>query len=136
MPKLQANLSSLTIAGSETTATALSGVTYLLLANPDKLEVLTAEVRSSFRAEGEMDFASVSGLPYMLACLNEAMRLYATVPGALPRITPGGGAEVCGGYVAGNVSRVCGGRGGGGEETRPAGGHLARVVARPWGGVC
>lgn len=104
MEKLQANLGSLTIAGSETTATALSGVTYLLLMHPDKLKILTDEVRSSFKSEQDMDFASVSNLSYMLACLNEAMRLYATVPGALPRITPEGGAKVCDDFVPGNVS--------------------------------
>lgn len=103
LDKMQANLSSLTIAGSETTATALSGVTYLLLTNPDKLKILVDEVRSTFKTEQEMDFSSVSNLSYMLACLNEAMRLYATVPGALPRITPEGGASICDTFVPGNV---------------------------------
>ncbi|KAK1753193.1 cytochrome P450 [Echria macrotheca] len=99
LDKLQANSAILIIAGSETTATLLSGVTYLLLTNQSALERLTAEIRSTFKAEAEIDFASVSTLPYLLACLDEALRLYPPVPGGLPRIVPKGGATICKNYV-------------------------------------
>lgn len=103
--KLQANAGSLIIAGSETTATALSGVIYFLLtSDPAKLKTLTEEVRSAFKTEEEIDFTSVNKLSYMLACLNEGMRNYATVPGALPRITPPSGVNICDRFVPGNVS--------------------------------
>ncbi|KAK3990004.1 cytochrome P450 [Cladorrhinum sp. PSN332] len=43
----------LIIAGSETSATTLCGITYLLGTHPDALSKLTREVRSTFQAEAE-----------------------------------------------------------------------------------
>lgn len=92
------------IAGSETTAALLSGATYYLLQNPGALAKLTHEVRSSFASDAEITFAHVTELDYMLACLNESLRLYPPVPGALGRITPPEGAIINGRFVPGNVS--------------------------------
>ncbi|KAK6211426.1 cytochrome P450 [Colletotrichum tabaci] len=97
--KLKANSSILIIGGSETTATLLSGATYYLLMNPDALKKLTDEIRSTFKDESEIDFQSVSNLPYLLACLEEALRLYPPVPIGLPRIVPKGGANIADHYV-------------------------------------
>ena len=104
MEKLQANSGILIIGGSETTATLLSGVTYYLLTNPEAMRKLTAEIRSSFRSEDEIDFVSVSALPYLLACLDEALRMYPPVPNGLPRTVPKGGATVAGHFVPEDVS--------------------------------
>lgn len=97
---LRSNASILILAGSETTSTLLSGATYLLLRNPIALQKLTDEVRSSFDSEAEIDLLSVSKLSYMLACLNEALRLYPPVPGGLPRVVPRGRGNVT---IAGEV---------------------------------
>lgn len=94
----------LLIAGSETTAAALSGVTWLLLSNPEKLAKLKEEVRGAFHDESEIDFASVQKLEYMIACLNEGLRMYPPVPTALPREAPEGGAVIAGNYVPKGVS--------------------------------
>ncbi|KAL2132356.1 hypothetical protein VTI74DRAFT_3927 [Chaetomium olivicolor] len=103
LEKLQANSAILIIGGSETTATLLSGVTYLLLTNPEAMKKLTAEIRGAFKSEDEIDFASVSTLPYLLACLNEALRMYPPVPIGLPRVVPKGGANIAGNYVPENT---------------------------------
>lgn len=97
--KLRMNASFLIIAGSETTATLLSGATYLLTTNPEALRRLTEEVRSTFKTEEEIDFTSVSSLQYMLACLDEALRIYPPAPLGLPRQTPKGGATIAGHHV-------------------------------------
>lgn len=98
--RLRANASILIIAGSETTATLLAGVTFLLLTNPDKMEKLVNEVRTAFESETEITLTSVAGkLPYMLACLNEALRRYPPVAIGLPRVTPEGGAIIDGKFV-------------------------------------
>lgn len=94
----------LTTAGSETTATLLSGVTFLLTKNPDKLARLTQEVRSTFKSEAEIDINSASQLTYMLACLDEALRSYPPVPIGLPRVVPRGGKTFLGKYVPAGVS--------------------------------
>lgn len=47
------------VAGSETTATALSGATFLLCTNPQVLSKLANEVRSSFASEADITLLSV-----------------------------------------------------------------------------
>ena len=104
--KLEANSSTLIIAGSETTATLLSGLTYLLLTNPDALSKLTSEVRSTFVEDKEIDINSVSRLTYLQACIEEALRMYPPVPVGMPRVVPPSGASISGHYIPGNVSAL------------------------------
>ncbi|KAH8423012.1 uncharacterized protein LDX57_000768 [Aspergillus melleus] len=103
MDRLEANGTILLIGGSETTATLLSGITYLLLQNPEVLARLTEEVRSSFHSEKDITMDSVNGLSYMLACLNEALRSYPPIPIGLPRVVPKTGRQIMGQYVAPDV---------------------------------
>lgn len=79
-------------------------MTYLLLSNPVALQRLTVEVRSAFENEQEITMTSVNQLTYMLACLNEALRVYPPVPAGLPRVTPAGGRTVLGRFVPQGVS--------------------------------
>lgn len=65
---------------------------------------MVEEIRSSFGSSKEITLTSVSGLTYMLACLNEALRLYPPVPRGLPRGTPSEGANIAGTFVPGDVS--------------------------------
>ena len=99
LEELESNGNILIIGGSETTATLLSGVTSLLLSNPRVLRKLENEVRSSFTSESEIDIVSVNKLTYMLACLDEALRMYPPTPLGLPRVVPAGGELVNGRYV-------------------------------------
>ncbi|KAK1597519.1 cytochrome P450 [Colletotrichum navitas] len=87
------------IAGSETTATLLSGVTYLLIKHPEKMRKVVGEVRAAFEREEEINLTSVNSLTYMMACLDEAMRIYPPVPTGLPRTVPEGGATILGEFV-------------------------------------
>lgn len=97
--QIRSNASLLIIAGSETTATALSGVTFLLGTHPEVLAKLTEEVRSSFTSEKEIDLLSVQKLKYMLAVLDETLRMYPPVPGPAPRLVQAGGNVVCDKWV-------------------------------------
>lgn len=64
-------------AGSETTAGVLTAVTSFLLENPDKLERLKNEVRSEFTSQADISLDAVNTrLPYLIACTEEALRLY------------------------------------------------------------
>ncbi|KAK3358480.1 cytochrome P450 ClCP1 [Lasiosphaeria ovina] len=96
MKSLQSNAVIIVVAGSETTATLLSGVTYLLLSNPEAMEKLKHEVRSTFKRADEITFASAGKLDYMLACLNEALRHYPPAPINLVRDVAPGGAVIAG----------------------------------------
>ncbi|KAK8022078.1 cytochrome P450 [Apiospora rasikravindrae] len=94
--QLQMNASLLIVAGSETTATLLSGATFLLLTNPEALDKLTNEVRSTFADDADITLSSVGSLSYMLACLNESLRRYPPVVIGLPRSVPPGGGQIAG----------------------------------------
>ncbi|KAF2095728.1 cytochrome P450 [Rhizodiscina lignyota] len=94
MDKLIANAEILIIGGSETTATLLSGVTYYILRNPHVFRKLAEEVRTSFDSEDAINLVSVGKLTYMLAVLNEGLRMYPPIANGLPRQIPQGGAQV------------------------------------------
>ncbi|KAE8379265.1 cytochrome P450 [Aspergillus bertholletiae] len=86
-PEYKSTVQTLIVAGSETTASLLCGVTFYLLSNPQKLEKAVNEVRSEFDSADKISFVSVNKLHYLLACLNEALRVYPPVPDGLPRNT-------------------------------------------------
>jgi cytochrome P450 len=94
----------LIIGGSETTASLLSGVTYLLLTNLEAYENLKREVRSTFQSQDDINLISVNKLSYMLACLDEGLRMYPPIANGLPRVCPTGGSTVLGEYIPENVS--------------------------------
>ncbi|KAI2466962.1 cytochrome P450 [Annulohypoxylon bovei var. microspora] len=88
--ELTTNSDLLMVAGSETTATLLSGATYWMLKSPHALKKATEEVRKAFQTEDAITFKEVSAkLPYMMACLDEALRLFPPVPLRLARSVPG-----------------------------------------------
>ncbi|ENH66031.1 Isotrichodermin C-15 hydroxylase [Fusarium oxysporum f. sp. cubense race 1] len=91
------NSAILIVAGSETTATLLSGTTYYLLTHPDVYDKVVQEIRSAFQSEDEITILRLNQLQYMLAVFTEAFRMYPPVPTHLPRMSPAGG-EFIGGY--------------------------------------
>lgn len=77
------------IAGSETTATVLSGLSYCLLHYPETYKKLVGEIRSAFNTYEEITGISSDRLPYLKACVEETLRVYPVVPFGLPRLSPG-----------------------------------------------
>jgi len=92
------------IAGSETSATLLSGITFHLLKNPSIMEKITSEIRTAFPDPAEMNFVKVAKLQYLNACIQEAFRMYPPVPGIIPRKTLPGGAVINGYYIPEGIS--------------------------------
>ncbi|KAF1983382.1 isotrichodermin C-15 hydroxylase [Aulographum hederae CBS 113979] len=101
--EIEATFSTFMIAGSETTATSLSGCTYLLLKNPKVMKRLQEEVRRKFENDEAITLLGVDQLRYLNAVIEEALRLYPPVPIALSRRTPPEGAVICGHFVAGET---------------------------------
>ncbi|KAL2262294.1 hypothetical protein VTK26DRAFT_1846 [Humicola hyalothermophila] len=97
--EVAANARLLVIAGSETTATALAGTVYLLGKYPDVQRRLAEEVRGAFKSEDEIDFLGVNRLKYMLAVLDESLRMFPPVPSPMSRICQPGGDVIQGVYV-------------------------------------
>ena len=103
--EIDSNMQLLMTAGSETTMTLLSGCTFHLLKNPRSLARLNEEVRGAFQSQADITIAAVNKLPYLLAVLEEALRMHPPVPTALPRIVPPGGNFISGIWVPGGVRR-------------------------------
>jgi Cytochrome P450 len=103
VPEIEATTTVLIGAGSETTATLLSGCTSLLLRHPRVMEKLKHEIRSTFQSADDINVVALNGMPYILAVLEESLRVYPPVPIAQPRIVPPEGAAICGQFVPGNV---------------------------------
>jgi cytochrome P450 len=97
--ELKQNSGLLVIAGSETTATLLTGAVYFLTSRPDVLEKLKREVRDRFATEDDITLTSVNSLSYMLAVLNECARCYPPTPISSPRTVPQGGRQIAGSFV-------------------------------------
>lgn len=100
----QSTVATLIIAGSETTATLMSGATYYLLRDRDRMSKLQSEIRDTFSKPEEINFLSVNKLPYLLACLDEALRVYPPVPDTFPRNTGPHEEVICGKVVPAWVS--------------------------------
>ncbi|KAI1653684.1 cytochrome P450 monooxygenase [Daldinia decipiens] len=97
--ELQDNASVLIVAGSETTATSLCGITSLLCAYPEVQTKLREEVLSEFSSESEITLLSVQKLKYMTAVIDEGLRVYPAAPASMPRLIHQGGATICDTYL-------------------------------------
>ncbi|KAA8913662.1 cytochrome P450 [Sphaerosporella brunnea] len=76
----------LMIAGSDTTATALSSTIFHLCRHPQMLAKLKAEIRGAFASPDDIVTGKeLADCHYLKACVDEAMRLAPPVPGLLPR---------------------------------------------------
>ena len=51
-----------------TSASLLTGLTYYLIANPDKMKKLTSEIRGRFSSSADLTFEALAGLSYLNAC--------------------------------------------------------------------
>jgi cytochrome P450 len=94
------------VAGSETTATELCGLTNYLLRNPTIFKKLKDELRSAVKTEEDINMDVLGNLPYMNACIEEGLRIFPPVPVGLLRTVPKGGSLIDGHAVPENTS-VC-----------------------------
>ncbi|RDL36248.1 Uncharacterized protein BP5553_06860 [Venustampulla echinocandica] len=91
-------------AGSETLSNLLSGLVAQLLYNPAKCEKLRHEIRSSFTKSEEINHDQTITLPYLNACIEEALRLKPPVGEGLLRRVPKEGATIDGYSIPGGTS--------------------------------
>lgn len=94
-------------AGSDTTAISLRATFYYLARNPHCLEELLKEIKEKDNA-GKLSpivtFSESQDMPYLQACLKEAMRMHPAVGLMLERIVPEGGITISGNFIpAGTV---------------------------------
>ena len=104
--ELNINAALLLLAGSETSATALSAATYHLLTHKAVLDKVCKEVRNAFHSQDEITFTAVSQLSYLNAVIEESLRMYPTIPTTHPRFSLPVGTIIDGHFVPGNVSHI------------------------------
>ncbi|KAK4978487.1 hypothetical protein LTR28_005318 [Elasticomyces elasticus] len=102
--EMHSNANVFMIAGTETTATLLSGLTFYLLENPKVMDKLVDVVRCAFATDKDMTFERLARLKYLNACVEEGLRMYPPIPIGLPRVTPPEGAVICGRWVPGRTT--------------------------------
>jgi cytochrome P450 len=76
----------------------------LMLRHKTAYQNLAMEIRTSFKSESDISWATAKDLPYLGACINEAMRLHTPVPFPLMRWSPQEGCNIDGNWVPGDVS--------------------------------
>lgn len=96
--------SAFVVAGSGTSARALSATTYFLCCHPDKLALAVDEVRAAFLDESSITIKSAATLEYLSACIQEAMRMHPPNPSTLPRWVPADGEVIEGAWVPGGTA--------------------------------
>ncbi|KAI0889808.1 cytochrome P450 [Annulohypoxylon maeteangense] len=99
LQELRTNSEVFMTAGTETSATLLSGLTYLLLRNPRSMDLLTKEIRGAFNSNEQMSIEALARLPYLNACIEEGLRMYPPVPQGFPRTIAKGGNVVLGEWL-------------------------------------
>ncbi|KAF1925616.1 cytochrome P450 [Didymella exigua CBS 183.55] len=97
--EMHSNAELFMMAGSETTATLLSGLTYYLLQNTKQCTRLNNELRNRFQSPKDMTFDSLAQCKYLNACLKEGLRIYPPVPIGSPRVIPAGGQQILGKWI-------------------------------------
>ncbi len=96
-PAIDSTATLLVLAGSETSATTLTGATYFCLRNPPIMEKLQEEIRGAFGGDPkQITVSSVSNLPYLHAVFQETLRVHPTGPISVPRQVDRPGVEICG----------------------------------------
>ncbi|PKS13144.1 hypothetical protein jhhlp_000486 [Lomentospora prolificans] len=104
--EIHANSAALVVAGSETTASALSAFFFYLGQAPRAKKLVLQDIREEFQDQSEIDVNfNTAKLEYLHAALEETLRVYPPAASTPPRECPG--ADIDGKYVpAGTIIHV------------------------------
>lgn len=89
-------------AGSDTTAISIRSIVYYLLKNPDYKRKLVEEIdtrKSQGKLSTPVTLEESKHMPYLQACMYEALRYHPAGGMSLPRVTPPGGIEIDGRFI-------------------------------------
>ena len=103
VPEIKANASLFMAAGTDSSATILTGCIYFLSQHPDVLRRLTDEIRDAFKTQEDILLANMPKLSYLQAVLDETTRMYPPTLAGQPHRVPKGGANISGYWVPAGV---------------------------------
>ena len=103
VPEIKANASLFMAAGTDSSATILTGCIYFLSQHPDVLRRLTDEIRDAFKTQEDTLFANTPKLSYRQAVLDETTRMSPPTLAGQPYRLPTGGANISGYWVPAGV---------------------------------
>ncbi|OJJ33325.1 hypothetical protein ASPWEDRAFT_174733 [Aspergillus wentii DTO 134E9] len=89
-------------AGSDTTAISLRSIIYYLLKNPACISRLMDEIqdrKNQGRLSDPVKLDEANSMPYLQACMYEALRLHPAVGMSLPRVVPAEGITIDGCFL-------------------------------------
>lgn len=94
-------------AGSDTTSISLCAVLYELITHPTAMAKLRKEIEHVVEITSTkrdyISFQTAQKMPYLQACIKEAMRLHPATGLPLARVVPKGGAFIAGHYFPAGV---------------------------------
>lgn len=103
--EIVAEVSIMMNAGSDTTAIAICNAMMALCKNQVSMQKLREEIDAVVEpSEVVIRYDQVRHLPYLRACLDEAMRMFPPTTFGLPRRTPAEGAPILGDFIPGDTS--------------------------------
>ncbi|KAJ5591827.1 uncharacterized protein N7459_002196 [Penicillium hispanicum] len=105
--EIHSNAFILIVAGSETSATLISGCVFYLCTHSHVMAGLVKEIRSAFAKDEDITFRSTASLKYLNAVIEESLRLYPPFVTSLARIVPPGGSEIDGRFVSEGTVVAC-----------------------------
>lgn len=94
------------VAGTDTTAGALTYLVWSVCRHPEVRFFLTEELDDEL-GFGMFDEARLRALPYLGQVVEETLRLYPGVAGGLLRTVPAPGADICGCWIPGGTVVSC-----------------------------
>lgn len=92
------------VAGSDTTAAAMTYVFYHLASDPTEVEKLRGELKTLMKPEAPFSVRDVQHAAHLNAVINETLRMHPPVPSGASRITPPEGITIDDVYVPGSTN--------------------------------
>ncbi|CAN9293602.1 unnamed protein product [Alternaria alternata] len=90
------------MAGADSTSISMRSVFYFLMKHPEKLEKARAEVDAAFEngtLSSPVQYGQLASLPYLVATVKEALRLFSAFAVSMPRYAPSQGITLCGKHI-------------------------------------
>ncbi|KAF2995944.1 hypothetical protein E8E14_000270 [Neopestalotiopsis sp. 37M] len=101
LPSIHAEVGNLVGAGADTTSIGIRSVLAQLILHPEDYRRVQMEVDEAARTQdsGHLSYTILDKLPFLNACIKEALRLHPSILWQLPREAPAAGIEITNHFI-------------------------------------